>query len=95
MTEKIILLILTVIIGFFSAQLSVSRVEMKVDQLLLNQNIITNYKNSLEPIIPLRPPPIPMTNNTKIISMLLSCLKFSLDEIDQYDQILALFLFFP
>ncbi|MCH7534230.1 MAG: hypothetical protein IH948_00505 [Bacteroidetes bacterium] len=64
MTEKIISLILAVIIGFFAAQISVSRVERKVNQRLLNQNIINNYENLIETIIllPPPPPPLPMIN---------------------------------
>ena len=64
MTEKIISLILTVIIGFLSSHF-VSRVEMKANQRLLNQYFTNNHENSLETIIPLPPPPRPMIDNIR------------------------------
>ena len=59
MMEKFISLILAVIIGFFLSHY-VSRVEMKVNQRLLNQYFINNHENLFETTLPLLPPPIPM-----------------------------------
>ena len=72
MTEKIISLILTVIVGFFAAQLSVSRVEMKVNRRFLNQYFIYNHENLFETIIPIPPPPIPEFQEQGIIILFYS-----------------------